>query len=535
VSALATAPTDQRGRARISGGGVDIGAVEMTTFLVTNVNNTGTGSLRSAINLANAAGSGDVLFSTLFDTSKFITLTSGEIQVTGSLNITGPTVPGNLSPLVNITQIGGGRIFNLAPAAAATMSFRNLTLLAGNTSANLPADQDGGNILVSANADATFRDCIISGGNCATADGGNFRVLFGGILRTEDCRITSGIAWRGGNCFNGGEIQLKRSFLGNGHASTRGGGLCNLASGGLTNCTFSGNEALGDGGGIYNLSAPAVMLDLRHCTIANNRANTDNTGSDSGGGIRRFSGIVSLKNCLIQENQLGNAALAPRDDISGVLTTLGNNLIGTGFTNGVPSAEGDITGTPAIPWPSAIGELGFFGGRTELYSIGCNSAALDAGDDSGATATDQRGLPRRSGDAVDIGSYELQPESYDFWVGYHFNAGATLTGQLDDKDGDGTVNGLEYVFGLNPTSRDQASALIAIRDGDTFTLRVPISPLSLPTSYRVEFSTNLLSWNLAPETTVVESATTAACITDFSLLLPGEPAAFGRIVYIPQP
>lgn len=55
------------------------------------------------------------------------------------------------------------------------------------------------------------------------------------------------------------------------------------------------------------------------------------------------------------------------------------------------------------------------GGTTANYVPQANSPAIDAGDNSGCPAFDQRGYPRPIGSACDIGSVEY---GYAVWLPY---------------------------------------------------------------------------------------------------------------------
>ncbi|MGK2947617.1 MAG: choice-of-anchor Q domain-containing protein, partial [Acidimicrobiales bacterium] len=87
--------------------------------------------------------------------------------------------------------------------------------------------------------------------------------------------------------------------------------------------------------------------------------------------------------------------------------TLSNSLV-EGAIEGpaVTDGGGNILGESAELLPLADN-----GGLTETHALAATSPALDGGD-PGFTpppATDQRGLARVQGEAIDIGAYETQP------------------------------------------------------------------------------------------------------------------------------
>jgi hypothetical protein len=100
--------------------------------------------------------------------------------------------------------------------------------------------------------------------------------------------------------------------------------------------------------------------------------------------------------------------------VSGAFTSGGHNLIGdgtgsTGFVNGV---NGDQVGTAVNPIDPMLAPLANNGGPTKTHALLVGSPAIDRGDNTGAPATDQRGVGRpRDGDGnasriVDIGAFE---------------------------------------------------------------------------------------------------------------------------------
>src|SRR5262249_46297610 len=122
--------TDQRGVAfaRVVGGAPDIGAVEVQhSFVVTNANDSGVGSLRQALINANFnPGADSVTFDpAFFSAAKVIGLTSGEMSVTDGVTVTGPG-----ASLVTVMG-GGSRILDMSFGGATPVNISGLTLTGG--------------------------------------------------------------------------------------------------------------------------------------------------------------------------------------------------------------------------------------------------------------------------------------------------------------------------------------------------------------------------------------------------------------------
>ena len=166
-----------------------------------------------------------------------------------------------------------------------------------------------------------------------------------------------------------------------------GGGICHAAGNlDLENCTLAGNTAGADfGGGLFHSGSFAV---LSSCTLAGNHA------AIIGGGLYNDASTLSLRNTIIA----GNTADLSAPDLAGAITSQsGVNLLGS--TSGVVGAFTGITGDPLLL------PLGIHGGPTLTMPPGPGSPAIDSGADN-FLATDQRGLPRIAGVAVDIGAVE---------------------------------------------------------------------------------------------------------------------------------
>jgi parallel beta-helix repeat protein len=116
-----------------------------------------------------------------------------------------------------------------------------------------------------------------------------------------------------------------------GGSSDRGGGLLNLGTLSLANCTISGNAASpsdafrGSGGGLYNRGAAT----LTNCTVSGNKA------SGYGGGIANY-GTVSLANCTVTGNKAGGYGGGLENHGPATLTncTFASNAAGTSYYGG---------------------------------------------------------------------------------------------------------------------------------------------------------------------------------------------------------
>jgi hypothetical protein len=219
---------------------------------------------------------------------------------------------------------------------------------------------------VDARATATISSLTIFGGSAA--QGGGIDNL--GTLTVSDCTLS-------GNQANDG----------------LGGGINNTGSLTVSNSTLAGNAA-GSGGGIYNQSSGAVILT--NATLAENSAST------VAGGIDVVSGDVLLHNTLIAGNLVGSNP----SDVSGSLDSASNfNLIGDG-SGGLSTAKHNLLGASANPLDPLLAPLGDYGGPTQTMALLPGSPAIDAGSSAYGGNTDQRGKPRVG--ATDIGAFESQ-------------------------------------------------------------------------------------------------------------------------------
>lgn len=398
--------TDQRGMLRISGGTVDIGAVEKTLLAGPYVVDTdsdvvdlnygpGQLSLREAIQLSNDHDGADTI---RFNLAGAATITLGsELVITDSLTLNGPG-----ADLLAVSGNGRVRVFTIDDAAAAlpNVSLSGLRITAGNASA-------AGGILNRGNL--TLTGVVLSGN---TADFGGGIVNFATVTIASS-RFSGNVALGDGGGIYGAAFSIttitSSTFSGN-IAANDGGAILTVATALLINSTLSGNEAGGSGGGIFNSNKTTLV----NCTLTANRADSDGNGiSGEGGGLSNDNGFVTLQNTLIAGNFVGTGSL--RDDVSGAITAeSSNNLIGdgTGLIGITNASQGNRIGTAGSPINPLLGALADNGGLTLTHALLAGSPALNSGSNAKIPAgvtTDQRGVPfTRTSGVVDIGAFESQ-------------------------------------------------------------------------------------------------------------------------------
>ena len=374
------------------------GRALLSTLTVSNINDTGGGSLRAAIGQANADGGGDtIVFSSMFNSAQRITLTSGELQLSGGATT---TIQGPGANLLTVSGGGASRVFDVESGSLSLSGMRitggrsnfgggvyshDSTLMLANVtiSGNSPADSSsggsGGGLACRGDAStntntAILTDCTISG-NFGTLGAGIYNEMYSSLTMT-DCTLSNNYgADLGGGLLNEGTATMVGCTIsGNSAKKTsptpgQGGGVDNGGTMTLTNCTVGGNYAYFSGGGVDN-GGSANTLTLTNCTVS---------GNSSGGGV---SGVVNdanvtMNNTIVSDNKYG--------DVLGSYSG-GNNLVGEN---------------------ALLAPLGNYGGPTQTVALLPGSPAIGGGaSGAGIPVIDQRGQPRAG--LIDIGAFQSQ-------------------------------------------------------------------------------------------------------------------------------
>src|SRR5262249_40213842 len=141
---------------------------------------------------------------------------------------------------------------------------------------------------------------------------------------------------------------------------------------------------------------------LTNCTISNNFVGSSGT---TAGGLRNRktagTGTFTVKNSIISSNTSPNVLASGATTI---FSSSGNNVVSdnpTSFTAG-----GDKRNTDPL-----LDVLRNNGGLTMTQALLPGSPAIDNGNNTGAPASDQRGVTRPQGTNADSGAYEFRADS----------------------------------------------------------------------------------------------------------------------------
>jgi hypothetical protein len=316
---------------------------------------------------------------------------------------------------------GGGATINIptgvheltiAPSGANDETSGDLNVTASTTIAGAGA----ASAIVDANAldrvlttdlgiTVTLSDVTIRNGG-AVLVGGGIRNLGRLIANRVDISGNTAVTDGGGIFTYYSQLTLNNSVVHSNKVSGgKGGGIDAYNSTlYLNDSTISNNSASSIGGGIFVQDSTA---SLNFSTVSGNLADSDASGGENGGGIFNGYSTVNLRGTLLADNLVGQNA-NECFSISGSIFSQGYNLLQTSAGCSLSSTTNNKLDIDALLEP-----LKSNGGPTPTRALLDGSPAIDAVptgqclDRFGAPLTaDQRGFPRPSGDACDIGAYE---------------------------------------------------------------------------------------------------------------------------------
>jgi hypothetical protein len=261
-------------------------SVLWTTLTVTNTNDSGLGSLRAAIAVADEQpGRSTIDFAPAVTGT--ITLLSALPDLTGQTILSGP---GAAVLTVARSAALGTPLFRIFTVdAGAQVAISGLTISGGRLSSGDGGGIDNAGTLMVTNA--TLSD------NSAPAGGGIFNSN-SSTLTLTNATLSDNSARTGGGIDNEGTVTVTNATLSGNAAGTFGGGIDNAGTMTLANSTLSGNMAIlrdsGAGGGIAN----SGILTVTNSTLSGNAANLN-----GGGGIVNFNaGTLTVTNSTLSRN-----------------------------------------------------------------------------------------------------------------------------------------------------------------------------------------------------------------------------------------
>lgn len=281
---------------------------------VTNLNDSGPGSLRDAIAVASASSSGgEITFAVGIGGTIF--LTSGPLIIGNSLTITGPG-----PQALTISGSKASRVFDIEGGGTVLISGLHITQGLADSEAAHPGL--GGGMYVS-HSKLTLSHMVIDQNQAV------------GVPNVVSDNGLEGVGGGGGIYNDGGVLTLVNSTLNNNTAS--GGGLTSGGQfgGGIFNPC--GNQPVpsggaGLGGGILNTKG--TMTWSGTVVLGNNQALGGPGGAALGGGIASLNGALTFVE--------GNATVVANQAVGGTGDTGGSGLGGGLYTGGVLTVNAGI-------------------------------------------------------------------------------------------------------------------------------------------------------------------------------------------------
>jgi CSLREA domain-containing protein len=267
-------------------------AAMASTYTVTNLNDSGSGSLRAAITSANSDPAGNIVFAsgvvgtiTLQSSLPTVTLASGSMTITG--------------PGATKLTISGQNKYQVMAIATGTVTVAGLTITNGSVASGTGYTKDpgwGGAFYVAASATLNLQNDVLT--NNTTTGGG------GGAILTEGNLNVSGTTFSGNTVptgdggaaiFNIGVLKVTGSTFSYNTAVNEGSVILNYGYGPIGTATISDSTFVnntvppgGGGGAIYN--EPGATLTVRDSTFAGNTPNVG--GSIANGGSMTLSNDI---------------------------------------------------------------------------------------------------------------------------------------------------------------------------------------------------------------------------------------------------
>jgi hypothetical protein len=461
----------------------------------------------SGLTLANAFyvaiyGNGSVVVSNITFTGDGIIDSGYAIATYGSATVSNSIFSANNGGIYNTQTLDVSNCTFSGNYNTAIITEGSATVSDSTFSGNGAAIADGGNL-----TNLTVNSCTLSNNGSGVSN-------YHGTLTVNNCSISDN---SGGIYNNGGSATINNSTI----SGNLSGGIANTGNLTISNSTISGNKSIGAaagyatggpsgstthlvpagngaGGGIY---MGGGTLSINSSTIADNEAEGGSSaalnvpglaGNGYGGGLYIAGGTVTINNSTLAgnlagggggnypgsgygggiDNAVGAGALQMYDtilanntadaangpDLYGSVTSQGHNLFGN------TAGGSGFVASDLVNVNPQLGPLQNNGGPDETMALLAGSSAINAGDNTGAPAYDQRGpgFPRIVGGTIDIGAFEVQNSVRLVVSGFPSPTIAGTPGSftVTVQNTDGTTD-TSYTGTVSFTSSDAQAALPA--------------------------------------------------------------------------
>jgi len=305
------------------------------------------------------------------------------------------TFPPGGSTTITLTTASGGAL-SLKQNVTITGPGVNALTITGNTAVQV--------FVVNSGVTATISGLTATAGYANAGNGGAISVMGGGTLTLTDSAVTnSHTTANGGGIFSDGALTLSRVTVSDNRSDSGAGGVGAGGSGAVVIAASAliGNQAGNSGGGLsfYNNAPDGTVTNT---TIG---GNTSGTG---GGGILYAGHSLALTNVTVTANTANGGNSGGGVYIAATGTTIndsivsGNTAASSPDINGSYNGANNLIGSNALLAPLALNAPG----TTQTYALLPGSPAIDAGNNTNCTTTDQRGVSRPQGATCDAGAYE---------------------------------------------------------------------------------------------------------------------------------
>lgn len=460
---------------------------QAATYTVNNTDDAGTGSLRQAVIDANGFGGADNIVFDAALTGQKITLSTGQIEITDELVITG-SVTGDATS-ITIDGDDQSRIFIGSNNAKITLE--NLTLTKGKEvstredyfSYDPKRQPHGGAIRTDGNL--TLNNTTFHNNTSTSEYGGNYNTIFTtGDVTLTNSKVINNLS--GGVGVVGDTVQVNASTISNNSRSGVNGttvtinnstishnsrGIYARSSATINQSTISNNSQTGvsgSSGGVIIVNQSTISHNSQGITVSNSAVtlNQSTVSGNQGFGLFGRDSVITLNQSTITNNTQGGIHLYTYyfANSSSTLTTNNTILSGnsvenikitkyTGYEdrliiiNATNSFFGDdetkLNGTNTdnvFNNSPNLSPLQANGGPTLTHYPIINSPVLNAGSNDKASTftTDQRGngFSRIYNNTVDIGAVEYKPFTW------------SINGTAQAKPLTDGLLALRYLFGF---------------------------------------------------------------------------------------